>query len=56
MTRPKIITHYGKPPIPLTRFDWSATTDDYEGGDPIGYGPTEAEAISDLLEQLELTQ
>ena len=52
----KIITHYGRPPIPLTRFDWSAVTDDYEGGDPIGYGPTEQAAIEDLKEQLELAE
>lgn len=45
---PKIITHYWAKPIPDRRFDWSAVTDDYEPGAPIGYGRTEAEAITDL--------
>jgi hypothetical protein len=33
--------------------EWSATEEDYEAGDPIGYGPTEQDAIDDLLNQLE---
>jgi hypothetical protein len=45
---PTIITRYWPKPIPLRQFDWSAVTDDYEPGDPIGYGRTEAEAINDL--------
>lgn len=51
----RIITEHVYPPIPDRRFDWSAVTDGYEGGDPIGYGRTEAEAIADLREQLEET-
>lgn len=50
----KIITHYHYPPIPINQFDWSAVTDNYEGGAPIGFGKTEAEAIADLCEQLEI--
>lgn len=38
-------------PIPLRQFDWSATAEDYEPGDPVGYGKTEAEAVNDLFEQ-----
>lgn len=49
MTLPKIVTNYVFPPIPDRRFDWSAVYDGYEGGDPIGWGRTEAEAIGDLL-------
>lgn len=53
MPQPEIITEYVYPPIPIRNFDWSAVTSDYEPGCPIGYGRTEAEAIADLLEQLE---
>lgn len=49
----KIITNFVYPPIPLRYFDWSAVTDNYEGGDPIGYGSTEQEAINDLITQVE---
>ena len=49
-----IRTDYVHPPIPLRDCDWSAVdADNYEGGDPIGWGRTEAEAIADLLEQIE---
>ena len=48
------------PPIPDRRFDWQAIDDDTYDGAPdsatrnhIGYGRTEAEAISDLMEKLE---
>ena len=53
--REGIRTDFWMKPIPLRQFDWSAVTDDYEPGHPIGYGKTEAEAISDLKEQLEET-
>jgi hypothetical protein len=56
----KIVTHYWPPPIPSRQFDWTAVTDNYEGGDgcderpgPIGHGRTEVEAIEDLKMQLE---
>jgi hypothetical protein len=49
----KIITQFIYPPIPPRDFDWSAVTDNYEAGDPIGYGRTEWAAIRDLKEQLE---
>ena len=51
-----IKTNFDYPPIPFRSFDWSAIDDDTYDGDPrspIGYGPTEQEAIDDLLEQLE---
>lgn len=49
----KIVTTYDPKPIPARRFDWSAITDNYEGGDPVGYGATEADAIADLYEQVQ---
>ena len=50
---PRIITRNEYPPIPDRRWDWSAVTDDYEPGQPIGWGLTEQEAIADLLDQIE---
>lgn len=48
-----IKTSYDKPPIPTRDADWSAVdADSYEGGAPIGRGPTEIAAINDLVEQL----
>lgn len=51
--RVKIRTSNDRPPIPERGYDWSAVTDDYEPGQPIGHGATEAAAITDLVEQLE---
>jgi len=53
MSAPKIRTAYWPKPIPISNFDWSAVTEDYDLGPPIGYGRTEAEAINDLKLQLE---
>ena len=47
----KIITTYECPPIPVRNYDWSASREDYDEGDFIGYGRTEQEAIDDLLEK-----
>lgn len=44
-----ILTHFINPPIPTRVFDWTATNESYEPGDPIGYGETENAAIIDLL-------
>jgi hypothetical protein len=49
----KIRTKHEFPPIPVRNWDWSATTDNYEPGDPIGTGRTEADAIDDLVAQIE---
>lgn len=55
----KIITDFWRKPVPSAAFDWSAIdSDTYDGAPdgpvhPIGYGRTEAEAIADLLEQIE---
>ena len=52
----KIITEFVYPPIPLRDFDWSAVTDNYEPGCPIGYGRTEEAAIADLMAEIEATE
>jgi hypothetical protein len=49
----KIKTNFDYPPIPLREFDWSAVTDNYEPGHPVGYGRTEDEAVCDLKDQLQ---
>lgn len=49
-----IRTVYDPPPIPIRDFDWRAIdADTYDYTEPVGWGRTEAEAIADLLEQLE---
>ena len=48
-----IITRNIYPPIPIREFDWTAVTDNYDLGSPVGYGRTEQEAIADLLMQIE---
>lgn len=60
MTARTIVTTYDPPPIPVRDADWSAVDDDTYDGAPdsptrgqIGHGATEAEAIADLLEQLD---
>ena len=56
----KIRTSFDYPPIPVRNFDWSAIDEDtYDGAEDsstrgqIGRGATEAEAIADLMDQLE---
>lgn len=46
-----IVTEYVHPPIPIRAYDWSATYDDYQPGDIIGWGFTKAEAIQNLIEE-----
>lgn len=41
------------PPIPVRDFDYQATFDGYDAGDPIGHGPTAQAAIDDLHENTE---
>ena len=53
MNTDRIITKFDPPPIGTRQFDWTALTEDYDLGSPIGYGRTEEEAIADLKEQLE---
>ena len=48
-----IETEFVYPSIPARSHDWSAIRHGYEPGDLIGYGPTEQDAIDDLIEQEE---
>ena len=41
------------PPIPVRRFDYGAVTADADENSPIGWGRTAADAVVDLMEQLE---
>ncbi len=50
---PRIVTNYWAKPIPMRQFDWEATFDGYDMGDPVGYGTTEEEAINDLIQQVD---
>ena len=49
----KIVTWNAYPPIPDRRFDWAAYFDGEEEAGHYGWGRTEAEAIADLLENVE---
>lgn len=60
----KIITYYDPPPVPFRHSDWVAITDNYDADwqgeedgyvshSPIGHGATEAEALADLMEQID---
>jgi len=53
MSATKILADYWPKPIPTSRFDWTAVTDGYEPGQPVGYGRTREEAIADLRQQLD---
>ena len=55
MKNDKLIIHieYVYPPIPQRDMDWSAVTDDYEPGCPMGTGATKWDAVRDLIDQLE---
>jgi hypothetical protein len=53
MSAARIITEHEPKPIPTRDMDWSAVRDGYEGGDSIGYGRTEQDAIGDLIEKEE---
>lgn len=59
----RITTSYDFPPIPDRSMDWSAIDSDtydcdcdqdgFFSTDPVGRGATEAEAVADLLQQIE---
>lgn len=50
----RIITSHVYPPIPDRRFDWCAHRDGREEDGNYGWGRTEAEAITDLIENVEM--
>ena len=52
-----IVTEFCRKPIPTNQFDWSACFSDYDGApdagwQPVGFGPSELEAIADLMQQV----
>jgi len=59
----KVSTSFDYPPIPIRSMDWSAIDSNTYDADcdedgffsscPVGYGATEAEAVSDLLEKMD---
>lgn len=51
MMKSKIITYHAYPPIPERRFDWCAYRDGTEDGGLQGWGKTEADAVSDLIQR-----
>jgi hypothetical protein len=53
MTTRKVVTYYDPKPIADRRWDWEARLDDYEPHGPVGYGPTEREALIDLAYLME---
>ena len=57
-TDPKIVTKFDPPPVPVRWWDWEATLDNYdpENNDPRGFGCTEAEAVANLIEQIEMLE
>ncbi len=53
MNKPKIVTKFVHPPIPVRQFDYCAWIEGHdEEGRPEGWGATELEARIDLLEIL----
>jgi hypothetical protein len=50
--RVQLITNYWAKPIPMRKFDWQATLDGWEPGEPIGHGESEADAVYDLFMQI----
>lgn len=46
-----IVITYVYPAIPIRDFDWAATRQSYEPGNPIGRGATVKAALEDLLAQ-----
>lgn len=58
--RGKASVHHIYPPIPVRDFDWCATFDNDEPNDSgsmmVGYGKTQVDALSDLLDQAEAAQ
>ncbi len=49
----KALTYFDLKPVPFRGWDWTAVTENYEEGDPVGLGHTEAEAFEDLKQQLD---
>lgn len=52
-TGKRIVTEHIYPPIPVRTMDWCAYFDGEEELGGYGYGRTEAEAVADLLDQVD---
>lgn len=52
MARYVIITSHDMPPVPTRNMDWCAYLDGQEEDGPYGYGPTELEAIAELVDNM----
>ena len=50
--KPRVVASSVWPPIATRRFDFCATFEGYEPGDPVGYGSTREAAETDLMEQV----
>lgn len=50
----KIVTVYEHPPFPTRSTDWRAYFDYQEESGPYGWGPTEEQAMIDLIHNYEL--
>jgi hypothetical protein len=48
-----IVTHHQFPPIPDRRLDWCAYRYGQEEAGGYGWGPTEADAVTDLITNVE---
>lgn len=46
----KVDLRFVYPPIPDRRFDWAASSVEYDLDDPVGSGATKEEALQDFLE------
>jgi hypothetical protein len=44
-----VVTYLVSPPIPSRDFDWCATCEGYDEGDPAGWGSTAQEAVDNLI-------
>lgn len=51
-----IVSRHICPTIPVRKYDWEAHYDNYEAGDPIGYGATKQQAIDNLKQQPRTTK
>ena len=47
----EIIIQYNRKPIESIKYDFEAYREDWDLGEPIGYGSTEIESLKDLLEK-----
>lgn len=54
--KPRVLTEFIYPPIPIRSHDWCAWRDGHEEDGNYGWGRTEDEAIADLLQNEEMDE